>query len=145
VCSLQVSAWNAAPWQMYLAGKVLLKRRVRALIGVKKTISHAELILFRKTARVVQPLQYQVVAFANGWDMGVWRLQVLMSPHNLAVEIMRCSKVVGQRARPRVLRKARIATTRSVFRIDASVPKDSSDRVWGVLAFQSCGDVGAKR
>jgi len=64
---------------MLLAGKVLLKRRVRHSIRVKQTQPHAQLMLFRQTASVVQPLQSQV-ALAHGWDMGVWRTWVSTSP-----------------------------------------------------------------
>jgi len=63
----------------------MLKRSARILIGVKLTHSYVMQLLFRKTARVVQPLQSQLMAFANGWDMGVWRLQYSKQMcHNLA-------------------------------------------------------------
>lgn len=72
---------------MLLAGKVMLKRCARLSIGVKRMQPHAVLMLFRQTATVVQPLQSQVVTFANGWDISVWRLQQQKTMCNNAVNM----------------------------------------------------------
>lgn len=69
---------------MFLAGKVMLKRSARLSIRVKQTQPYAVLMLFRKTATLVQSLPSQVVAFANGREIGVWQLQ--SSPNNLAAK-----------------------------------------------------------